>query len=73
MKARDAHQLVVGDFVVTAFSNSHRKAQIGSIDWPHFRMITTLASGEVREEVRLYRSLFTVSEYEQLHGKIPTR
>lgn len=68
MNAREARRLRVGQFIVTAFSNSHRKAQINRIEWPHFLVTTTLASGKDQEERRLYRSLFTVEEYTRQYG-----
>ena len=38
------------------------------IEWPHFHVLTTLASGEEREQVNRYRALWSEEEYGKTYG-----
>ena len=68
MKARDARRLAVGDFVVAAWSNSHRRSRIVRIEWPHFVIETVLESGEPRERRARYGSLYFEADYLRDYG-----
>ncbi len=68
MNAQTARQLRPGDYVVSAFGTSHRRAKVVSIQWPHIVVAATMANGEDREQQRQYRSLFLVDEYKRKYG-----
>ena len=68
MDARAARQLRPGDFVIAPFSNSHRRAQIMRIDWPHFHVCARLKSGSMCEQVNRYRALWLEKDYVRVYG-----
>jgi len=68
MRAREAHQLRVGQFVVTSYGTSHRKGQINKIEWPHFVVTSTLENGKDRQVRRQYRSIHSIEDYTRQYG-----
>lgn len=59
MKAKEARQLRVGDWVMANFSNYAQAAKVVAIEWPHFVIVSpaTKRRGPLKR-TRRYRSLW---------------
>lgn len=62
MKAADARQLTVGDWVTANFGCNTKKCEIIAIDWPTFRLRTKDYRGDEMIRTRRYTSLWSKTE-----------
>lgn len=58
MKAKDARELKVGDWVKANFGNHVKLAEIVAIVWPKVKLEAVCTNGEVITRVRTYRSIW---------------
>ena len=58
MKAAEARELKVGDYVMGCFGNVSKRCRIIGISWPNFSLEMKDYKGEPMFRERLYRSLW---------------
>lgn len=57
MKAADARELKVGEFVSAMFAGYVKTCEITAIDWPTFHLLTKDCRGDEMRRTRRYQSL----------------